>query len=79
MFLEDAGSPKQNRQLTKICQAVDLLKRIMKVDGYDLCSGEIYKMVSDTTFSFVYGGSVKENLLKHICNVERAACHIGNN
>ena len=24
-FKEDAGSPKQNRPLTKICQAVDLL------------------------------------------------------
>ena len=41
IFLEDAGSPKQNRPLTKICQSVDFLKRVMKVDGYGLCCGEI--------------------------------------
>ena len=71
-FLEDAHSPKQNRPQTKICQAVDLLKRIMKVEGYGLCSGEIYKLVSDATFTFVYCGSVKDYLLKQMGNVEHA-------
>ena len=56
----------------KICQAVNVIKRIMDKKKYALCQGYIYKKVPEGMHTYVYCSTVKDFLLYSMANHEVA-------
>ena len=63
-FLTETRSISDNvvRPLNSICIAADILKHYMERLGYALCSGNIYKKISESQFTYVYCCGVKDFL-----------------
>ena len=57
---------------SKLCQAVEIIKRIMEKRKYGICDGGIYKLAPDGKFTYVYCQTSKDFLLSLLGNVEIA-------
>ena len=57
---------------SKICQAVDVIKRIMKNQNFALHDGCIYKLAPEAMYTYIYCSTVKAFILSKLYNAEVA-------
>ena len=61
-----------SKPLSKIMQAVDVVKRVMCAGNFGIYEGAIYKKIPEASFTYVYCSTVKTYLLSIVASVEIA-------
>ncbi|XP_057293352.1 uncharacterized protein LOC130621979 [Hydractinia symbiolongicarpus] len=52
----------------KLCQSVDIVRRMMERNSFGLCNGGVYKKIGESRYTYVYCCSVKSYLYRSLKN-----------